>query len=124
MQETNSGSARTLKDMEELARSRMRYADLYDFSPVGYVSLNERKEIEEINLTGGRLLGKNPQHLVGRSFLEFVVREDTPKVLDHFRLCRESRQKLTIEVRLRDDEAEETYAELYTMVTRDVDRHT
>src|SRR5438132_13661226 len=61
---------------QQLTHSRMRYADLYDFSPIGYASLNEEGVIEEINITGGKLLGDNPHKLVGRSFCDFVPAED------------------------------------------------
>src|SRR4051794_6104099 len=51
---------------QQLAQSRRRYADVYDFSPIGYVSLDEKGVIEEINITGGMLLGDNPHKLIGR----------------------------------------------------------
>jgi PAS domain S-box-containing protein len=121
--ERSAGKIR-LNDMEQLAHSRMRYADLYDFSLVGYLSLDERKQIEEINLTGGKLLGENPHRLLGRSFLDFIAEEDTQKLLDHLEHCRGSRQKRSLEVRLIPQNSEETYAELYTIATRDVDRRT
>src|ERR1044071_1008524 len=57
---------------EQLAQARRRYADLYDFSPVGYASLDENGVIEEINITGGKLLNENPHKLIGRSFADFV----------------------------------------------------
>src|SRR4026207_119772 len=67
---------------EQLAQSRRRYADFYDFSPVGYASLNEDGVIEEINITGGTLLGNNPHKLIGRRFSEFIAAEDIPKFAD------------------------------------------
>src|SRR5215813_14571257 len=57
---------------QQLTHSRMRYADLYDFSPIGYASLDENECIEQINLTGGKLLGDNPHKLIGRSFVDFI----------------------------------------------------
>src|SRR5688572_3939150 len=61
---------------KQLAQTRRRYADLYEFSPVGYASLDENGTIEEINIAGGQLLGDNPHKLVGRSLSEFIVAED------------------------------------------------
>ena len=50
--------------LEELQRSsveatalRDRYADIYDFAPVGYVTLNGQGDITELNLAGAILLG-------------------------------------------------------------------
>src|SRR5687768_13094884 len=78
---------------QQLAQSRRRYADLYDFSPVGYASLDENGTIEEINIAGGKLLGDNPHKLVGRSFFGFIVPEDASILTDHLKRCRHTRRQ-------------------------------
>ncbi len=116
---------RELRETEkQLALSRVRYADLYDFSPIGYASLNEHAVIEEINITGGKLLGDNAHKLIGRSFTDFVFQEDIPKLKEHLQRCRWSRQKKNLEVRLVAVDGLTTNVELFTMVTQDVYRHT
>src|SRR5206468_11154136 len=77
---------------EQLAHSRMRYADLYDFSPIGYASLDENGQIVEINITGGKLLRENPHKLIARPFVDFISPEDVPAFKLHLRRCRWSRQ--------------------------------
>jgi PAS domain S-box-containing protein len=109
---------------QQLAQSRMRYADLYDFSPVGYLSLNEDCRIEEINITGGNLLGDNPHKLVGRSFTDFIVPGDAEGFTDYLRRCRRSRKKLSIEVRLVTRDGTSIDVQLFTMATQDAYRHT
>ena len=66
---------------EELRRSRAeveagleRYTELYDFAPVGYVTLGRDGAIRQVNLTGARLLGVERARLTGRRF-GFFVRE-------------------------------------------------
>jgi PAS domain S-box-containing protein len=108
---------------EQLAQARRRYADLYDFSPVGYASLNEKGIIEEINITGGTLLGHNPHKLIGRPFSEFIVAEDQQSFADHLRHCRHSRRKRRIEVRLATQGPEPVVVDLFTMATHDVAQH-
>jgi PAS domain S-box-containing protein len=116
---------RELRETEQqLALSRVRYADLYDFSPIGYASLDEHGVIEEINITGGKLLGDNAHKLIGRPFTDFVSNEDIPKLADHLQRCRWSRQKKNIELRLLTRSGVMTDVELFTMVTQDVYRHT
>ena len=67
----------TLRDSQiDLAESRDRYLDLYDFSPIGYLTLTHTALIAEINLTGAALLGSERKKLRQRRFAPFVVPED------------------------------------------------
>src|SRR5262245_53978886 len=109
---------------KQLARSRVRYADLYDFSPTGYASLGENGVIEEINITGGKLLGDNPHKLIGRSFMEFLSGQDIQHFKDHLNRCRLSRKKYSIELRLVPRESSPIDIELFTIAKQDSDRHT
>ena len=67
--------------MEE---SRDRYLDLYDFAPVGYLTLTREALISEINLTGAALLGKARGKLVHSRFARFVAPEDSDRWHLHF----------------------------------------
>lgn len=68
----------------ELEESRQRYVDLYDFAPVGYLSLSENGKISEINLTGATLLGEDRSQLLERRFSSFVAATDQPGWRQHF----------------------------------------
>jgi len=109
---------------QQLTHSRVRYADLYDFSPIGYASLDEDGLIEEINITGGQLLGENPHKLIGRSLADFIVADDVPSFKGHLRRCRWSRKKRSIELRLLAREGTPIDIQLFTTATQDADRHT
>jgi diguanylate cyclase (GGDEF)-like protein/PAS domain S-box-containing protein len=56
------------RTMEQLEEARARYADLYDFAPVGYFTFDPRGLILEVNLTGARLLGKERAALIHTPF--------------------------------------------------------
>lgn len=56
----------------ELAQARDRYADLYEFAPVGYVTLNKEGQIIEANLTVATMLGVNRKDLLGSNFTKHV----------------------------------------------------
>ncbi len=109
---------------QQLTHSRVRYADLYDFSPIGYASLDENGVIEEINITGGKLLADNPHKLVGHSFSDVVATEDIETFAEHLRRCRVSRKKRSIELRLLPRDGSMVDVQLFTMATQDADRHT
>ena len=57
----------------DLAHSRDRYSDLYDFSPVGYLSLSPDGAILQANLTAATMLGSERARLTGRQFTESLV---------------------------------------------------
>ena len=62
----------------QLAESRDKYADLYDFAPVGYLTLDERGLIVEANLTAATMLGMERGRLLGLSFPLFLEEADRP----------------------------------------------
>jgi PAS domain S-box-containing protein len=67
-----------------MEKSRDRYADLYDFAPIGYLTLNREGMISEINLTGGDMLGVVRKKLLNRRFSQFVTTQDRDRWYQHF----------------------------------------
>jgi PAS domain S-box-containing protein len=55
-----------------LEEARDRYVNLYEFAPIGYITINRKGLISEINLTGATLLGVDRTKLVNRRFSIFV----------------------------------------------------
>lgn len=60
----------------ELEQSRDRYQELYDFAPVGYMTITRAGLIQEVNLTCGKLLGRTRSELIKRYFASLIARED------------------------------------------------
>jgi len=70
---------------QELEEARDRYADLYDYSPVGYLTLDESGTVLEINLTGAGMLGKERLNIVGQPFASSLIPASIQPFLTHLR---------------------------------------
>ncbi len=85
---------------QQLDESRNHYLELYDFAPVGYVTLNDKGQIEEINLTGARMLGRERSSLPSEPFMTYVAGNDFDLFLDHLRRCRNADEEVITELSL------------------------
>ncbi len=75
---------------EELRKARLvteealsKYSNLYDFAPVGYITLDLRGVITRANLQAAKMLGLERSRLHGRSLRQSVALPDRP-VFDSF----------------------------------------
>jgi two-component system, sensor histidine kinase len=89
------------KSQQDLEHSRNRYADLFEFAPLGYVSLDDQGVIREINLTAARMLEYERAILLGKQFSLFVATADKPIFSDFLRHCRH-KPEADLELRLND----------------------
>jgi diguanylate cyclase (GGDEF)-like protein/PAS domain S-box-containing protein len=81
-----------------LEESRDRYTDFYDSAPVGYVTLDSDALIDEINLTGAALLGKERGKLLHERFADFVAPEDIDHWTRYFTSVLQRDEKLSCEL--------------------------
>ena len=106
------------KSQVELAESRDKYSDLYDFAPIGYFTLDDKGLILEANLTGADLLGLERVSLVKKGFSQFVA----PGLQDAFYSHRErvlktgTRQICELELRRKDKSP--FYAQLQSVAVK------
>ncbi|MCX7066077.1 MAG: diguanylate cyclase [Methylococcales bacterium] len=96
----------------ELEESRDRYIDLYEFAPIGYLTLSEKGLIAEINLMGSTLFGLERNKLIRRRFASFIVPEDRDRWHHHFLYSKQQSDKQTIELRLQRADNTHFYARL------------
>ncbi|WP_460528200.1 PAS domain S-box protein [Chitinimonas naiadis] len=64
------------KAQSAMEEARNRYEDLYDFAPVGYITLSPENRLSEINLTGASLLGFNRNIMINQHFSTHVAPRD------------------------------------------------
>jgi len=74
--EIQNEELQTARAKEEAAASR--YTDLYDFAPVGYVTLSRTGAIIQSNIAGAGLLNADRSRLTGKRFGAFVTDADQP----------------------------------------------
>ncbi len=67
----------------ELCEARDRYLDLYDFAPVGYLTIDHRGLIAEANVWAATLFDLPRTGLVGTPFARFISRHDCDRWLRH-----------------------------------------
>ena len=63
-----------IKNQGELEESRIKYADLFDFAPVGYLVLDKNGLVKESNVAAAQLLGIEKRYLTGRGVSRFIPR--------------------------------------------------
>ena len=61
-----------LKAQADLEEARDRYADLFDFSPIGYATLDAHGVIRQINITATALFDKQRSFLVGLPMVTLI----------------------------------------------------
>ena len=88
-----------------IEESRDRYVDLYEFAPVGYLTVSREGTITEVNLTGAALLGVDRKILLARRFAGFVASKDKDRWDRHFLhvLQHDGRQSCDLEFQRSDD---------------------
>ena len=107
---------------DELESSRNQYAALYDFAPVGYLTIDAQGLIEEVNLTGAHLLGIERGLLLKRPFINFIAEAADREIFSKHR--EEVFQKQGIqscEIRLKRKDSAEFFAQLQSLAKEPVD---
>ena len=90
-----------LDAQHQLEESRNRYADLYDFAPVGYLTLNGKGCVTEINLTGARMLGTERSHIISQPMTRWLAPEYRQLFLNHLKAVLDERSKAVVELKLK-----------------------
>ena len=85
----------------ELTRSRDRFSDLYDFAPVGYLTINLEGTVLEANLTAAKMLGVVRNQLVAQPFSRFIEHNSQDNFYRHRRAVFSSGKPDTCELVLR-----------------------
>lgn len=72
-----------------LEQAKAHYIDLYDFAPIGYLTLNMDGIIKELNLTAAKLLGQDRNKIIQQRFVKFVPDDYKEVWYRHFQRAKE-----------------------------------
>jgi signal transduction histidine kinase len=113
--EMQNAELRQARDDIETALNR--YSDLYDFAPVGYVTLGHNGDISAMNLAGAGLIGGVRSRLIGRRFELFVAVPDRPLFTKFLHSVLASRIKDSCEVALLSKADQPVFVQIDAMAT-------
>lgn len=103
----------------QLEELKDRYLDLYDFAPIGYLTLDRKGLVRESNLTAARLLGVDRKRLIGTFFSRFVCEAESGAWYLHLQQAFETHSKQTCEIRLTQEDGMFLHAHLETVPVED-----
>jgi PAS domain S-box-containing protein len=110
------------RSQEELQLSQKRYVDLYDFAPVGYLTIDEQGLIIEVNLTAAMLLGLNRESLLGKPLTRFVLQGDQDIYYLYYRNLTATKQRQICELQLRRSDGTQFHARLEGSIEQEADQ--
>jgi PAS domain S-box-containing protein len=85
----------------ELADSRRKYAELFDYAPVGYFVLDFNGLIREANRTAAGMLAATKRTLIGKPFSVYVHPSDRHTFSEHQKNVLESSNRLLCTLRMK-----------------------
>ncbi|NOG83073.1 MAG: PAS domain S-box protein [Planctomycetes bacterium] len=103
----------------KLEESRSRYANLYDFAPVGYLTFDRDGVIREANLTIADMLNIKRSLLINNRFHYYVDREDQDIFYLHRKRIFEEKKAETCELKLKGKDDREWYVRLDSVRVQD-----
>lgn len=94
-----------LRQAYDIAESALKkYTILYDFSPMGYFTLDPECNISDLNFTGAEMLGEKRFRLIRSNFKLFISQDSIPVFNEFFRKVYTSNIKESCEVMLGNDD--------------------
>ena len=105
----------------ELEAARNRYSDLYEFAPVGYMTVSEQGLILEANVTSSAMLGAEKNVMIGKPFSQFITSDTQDVFYFHRKKLFETKSKQICELKLEKKDGTRFYAQLESIVLQDRD---
>jgi len=105
------------KDQAEVAFRK--YSELFELAPSGYISLSSKREIQDLNLSGAIMLGKERSFLIGSQFIYFVAKSNIHEFNFFFKSVFKSKTKKICELELNINGQQPKFVHIEGMLTGD-----
>lgn len=103
-----------------MEKMRDRYVDLYDFAPVGYLTLTRNGMIAEVNFTAASLLGTTRDKLLKHRFDAFVSPDEGDRWVRYFLAALRRDDSTSCELILRHSDGSSLDVRLTSLMSGDV----
>ncbi|HXH73644.1 MAG TPA: PAS domain-containing sensor histidine kinase [Bacteriovoracaceae bacterium] len=109
-----------LESHKQIEESRNKYAELYDLSPAGHITLDHKGRIVEINLTAAKLLKEEKSKLIGKALGRWISSNLKRVFMHHLQdvITYKEKQSCEIEVTPKGDSTP-THLKLHTQIATD-----
>ena len=111
------------KSSNELEDSRDRYSRLYDFAPIGYLTISEKGLILEANLTFALMLGMERGSLIKKQLSTFITREDQDIFYLYHKQVLITKKQEMCELRMMKKDGKQFHAQLESEIVLDHNDH-
>jgi diguanylate cyclase (GGDEF)-like protein len=101
-----------LESCDDATKTLRKYADLYEFAPVAYLTLDRDRVIRTVNLTGANLLEMERSQLIGRHFEHLVSKETRTNLVSLIERISASQGKGACEVTLQGNGVEPLFVRI------------
>nr|WP_321397424.1 ATP-binding protein [uncultured Desulfobacter sp.] len=104
------------RSQQELMETQIKYTRLYDFAPVGYLTIGFNGMILNANLTLADMLAIERSSLIDQSLSVHIVSEDQDIFYQHLRRLADEKTRQVCELRMKKTDAAPFYAQLESTV--------
>lgn len=102
-----------------LEAARDRYADLYDYAPIGYLDFDMRGRLVHANITAMNMLGGKRTNMLNMPFTSFLMPEDVPVFFQHLHRVSRYGNRASCQLRLGGRARSETVIRLESIAIMD-----
>jgi len=108
---------------EKLEASLDRFKDLYEFAPIGYLTLNKNGLISQLNWRASAMLGMDRRTLIGKRIAEYVDEAEKLKWVRHYQDLKalEVGEELTFDIKFTLNNGNSFHGNLNCIKVPDID---